>query len=115
MIRGTAFLALLCMSLLSWMETSSGSDDPADQKKVLIVAFERPLRVELLKKGYTPRNAAIASGSLLDEFARCLVSEQNANSSSESHTTTVRLGEAVIVTYESPCLTEFLSNVASLP
>jgi hypothetical protein len=115
MIRGSAFLTLLCMPLLSWMESSAGTDDFAVQQDALIDTFEQPLRMELLKKGYTPRNAAIASGSLLDEFARCLVKENSANAGSESQITTIRLGGAVIVTYESPCLAEFMSNVASLP
>ena len=115
MVLRSILLVFTCMSLLAWMQASNGSDDLTVQREALSETLENPLRTQLLKKGYTPRNATIAANSLLDMYAQCLASTQSTNSNSEPEVTTVRLGDAVIVVYESPCLTEFLNNVSDIP
>ncbi len=97
------------------MQASVGSDDLKIQREALSEAFEQTLRTQLLKKGYTHRNAAIAANGLIDMYAHCLVSKQNETLNSEPEVTAVRLGDAVVVAYKSPCLTEFLNNFAGLP
>ena len=86
----------------------------SQQDELIMDSFEQPLLSELLEKGYTPRNAAIASQHLLEEFVRCWKSDRNVESHSERSTVVVELGGRKIVTYESPCLTEFIGNVESL-
>lgn len=103
------------MSLLAWMNTSSGSDDLATQRDALSKAFEEPLRAHLLKQGYTPRNAAIATNSLLDTYARCLADTHRTDLSAEPDVTSFQLGDAVVSAYKSPCLSEFIKGVAGLP
>ena len=102
------------MSLLTWMNTSIGSDDLATQRDALSQAFEEPLRAHLLKKGYTPRNAAIATDSLLDTYAQCLADTPRTDLSAEPDVTSFRLGDAVVSAYKSPCLNEFIRDVAGL-
>lgn len=117
MTKTSVSLAFLLMPLfLLWLQDSRGADDLDSQDETLILdSFELPLRNELLRKGYTPRNAAIAAQHLLDDLVKCWTNEQNTLSHSKPRTIVVQLGGATIVTYESPCLTEFLSNVRSLP
>ena len=103
------------MSLLAWVQISSGSDDLAIQREALSKALEQPLRTHLLKKGYAPRNAAIAANSLLDMYAQCLASAPRMDSSTEPEVTNIRLGDAVVAAYKSPCLTEFFDDVARIP
>ncbi len=99
-----------------WRNISLRADELDYQQDALILnSFEQPLRSELLMKGYTPRNAAIASQHLLEEFIRCWKSDRNAEPHSEPSTVVTQLGGKSIVTYQSPCLTEFLGNVESLP
>lgn len=115
MVLRSVLPVFACMSLLAWMQTSSGSDDLTIQREALSEAFEQPLRTQLLKKGYTPRNATIAANSLLDMYARCLASTQSTDLSTEPEVTNIRIGDAVIAAYKSPCLTKFLNDVAGIP
>ena len=103
------------MSPLAWAQTSSDSDGLAIQRDALSKTLEQPLRTHLLKKGYTPRNAAIAADSLLDMYAQCLANKPQTNLDSEPEVTYFRLGESKVSAYKSPCLTEFLNDVASIP
>lgn len=112
-LRST-LLVFSCVSLLAWTH-AIGSDELAIQREALAESLEQPLRAELVKNGYTPRNAATAARSLLDMYAQCLASTQNTNKDSESEVTNIRLGDLTIAVYESGCLTEFLNNVAGLP
>ncbi len=63
------FAILFAPPLLLWSTGASGSEDREAQEETLS-AFEEPLRSELLSKGYSPKNAAITSHHLLDEFVR---------------------------------------------
>ena len=103
------------MSLLAWTQTSSGSDELEIQRDALSKTLEQPLRTHLLRKGLTPRNAAIAVNSLLDMYAQCLASTPRTDQSSEPDVTSFRLGDAVVSAYKSPCLTDFLNDVAAIP
>ena len=85
------------------------------QREALADSLEQPLRAELVKNGYSPRNAAIAANSLLDMYAQCLASTQKTNMESESEVTHVRLGDLTVAVYKSDCLTEFLNTVADIP
>ena len=105
----------LCMSLLAWMQTSNGSDDLAIQVDAFSEVLEQPLRTHLVKKGYTPRNAAIAADSLLDTYAHCLAGTARTDMDSEPEATSFRLGDSVVLAYKSLCLTDFLDDVAGLP
>jgi len=97
------------------MQASVGSDDLTIQREALSEAFEQTLHTQLLKKGYTPRNAAITTNGLIDMYSHCLVGKQNENLNSEPEVKAVRLGDAVVFAYKSPCLKEFLNNFAGLP
>lgn len=115
MISRSVLLILACMSLLVWMQASVGSDELKTQREALTEAFDETLRTQLLKKGYTPRNAATAANGLIDMYARCLASKENGTLHSEPEVTAVQLGGAVVFAYKSPCLKEFLNNFADLP
>ena len=103
------------MSLPTWAQTPSYSDEFAIQRDALSKTLEQPLRTHLLKKRYTPRNAAIAANSLLDMYARCLANTPHTGLDSDPEVTNFRLGEAKVSAYKSPCLTEFLNDVAGIP
>ena len=103
------------MSLPAWAQESSFSDDFAIQRGALSETLEQPLRTHLLKRGYTPRNAAIATNNMLDLYARCLASAPRTDLKAEPEVTSFRLGESVASAYKSPCLTEFLDDVAGMP
>lgn len=115
MILRSAFLVFACLSFLPWMQASVGSDDLKIQREAISEAFGQTLLTQLLRKGYTARNAAIAANGLIDVYAHCLVSKQNETLNSEPEVAAVRLGDAVVVAYKSPCLREFLDNFVSLP
>lgn len=115
MSKIAVFLAILIPSLaILWPTNSSGTDDPDTQRKALS-AFEQPLLSELLRKGYSPKNAEIASRNLLDELVSCWNSNRNTSSIAKPKTVVVRLGGETIVTHGSVCLSEFLDNVDGLP
>ena len=103
------------MLLPAWTQASSGSDDLAIQRDALSKTLEQPLRTHLLQKGYTPRNAEIATNSLLDKYARCVASTPRTDLSPEPEVTHFRLGATVVSAYESSCLNEFLNDVAGIP
>jgi len=115
MILHSVLLVFLCMSLPTWAQTPSDSDEFAIQRDTLSKTLEQPLRTFLLKKGYTPRNAAIAASSMLDMYARCIAESPRTDADSEPEVTSFRLGEANVSAYKSPCLTQFLNDVAGIP
>ena len=77
-------------------------------------SFEKPLQLELLKSGLTPRNAEVAAQNMLDSLIKCWNSDRNTTSSSEQETMIVRLGGQTIVTYKTPCMSEFLADVSGV-
>ena len=103
------------MSLSTWAQTPSDSEELAIQRDALSKSLEQPLRAFLLKKGYTPRNAAIAASSLLDVYARCLAESTHTDSDLEPEVKVFRLGEADFSAYKSPCLSQFLDDLAGIP
>ena len=115
MVIRSLLLVFFCASLSTWAQTPSDSDELAIQRDALSETLENPLRAHLLKKGYTPRNAAIAADSLLDMYARCLANTPRAELDSDAEITTFRLGDEKVFAYKSPCLAEFINDVASIP
>ena len=115
MILRPVLFVFLCMSPPAWTQTVNDANDLAIQRDALSKTLEEPLRTYLLKRGYTPRNAAIAASSLLDIYAQCLVSTPRSDFSSEPEATSFGLGDAVVSAYKSPCLTDFLDDVADVP
>ena len=107
-------VAVACCLFLTAAQSARGSDDFSAQREVLNETLGYPLRTLLLHKGYTPRNADVAASNLLDLYAQCLVTEQDVDSDAEPELTTIRMGDAVIAVYRSPCLTEFLDNIRAL-
>ena len=103
------------MSFQTWAQSPSDPDEFAIQRDALSKTLEQPLRTHLLKKGYTPRNAATAADSLLDMYARCLAELPRSDSESEPEVTLFRLGEADVAAYKSPCLTQFRNDIAGIP
>ena len=103
------------MCLPAWADTRSDSNELAVQREAISRTLEQPLRTHLLKKGYTPRNAAIAGDTLLDAYARCLANTPHADVDSEPEVTCFRLGEATVSAYKSSCLTNSLDDVAAIP
>ena len=97
---------------------SAQSDDSNDALSrdltILRQTFEEPMRVELLHRGLTPRNAAVASQYVLDKLAECWISDRNLPAESGAELTTVRIGGTVIVTYASPCIVELVRRAADL-
>ena len=97
---------------------SAQSDEPNDALSrdltILRQTFEEPVRVELLHRGLTPRNAAVATQYVLDKLAECWISDRNLPAESGADITTVRIGDTVIVTYASPCIDELVDRVADL-
>ena len=97
---------------------SGGADDTAEvpdrDESMLRTAFEDPLRVELLRKGLTPRNAAIASQHLLDDLIECWERPRNVSAGTEEQTIAVRLGGKAIITHASPCIDDLLKTVGDI-
>ncbi len=114
MILRAAVLAFSCMSLLAWTH-ANGNDELVAQREALGESLEQPLRAELVKNGYSPRNAAIAADSLLDLYAECLASAESTNTDSEPEVTYFPLGDELVAVYKSDCLTKFQNDLAELP
>ncbi len=95
---------------------SAQSDDTNDALSrdltILRQTFEEPVRVELLHRGLTPRNAAVASQYVLDKLAECWISDRNLLAISDAKVTAVRLGGKAIITYASPCIDELVDRVS---
>jgi len=115
MILRAVLLVFLYMSLPAWAQTPRDSEELEIQRDALSKTLEHPLRTHLLKKAYTPRNAAIAADSLLDVYAKCLADQPQTDLDSEPDVTFFRLGEEKVSAYKSPCLTAFLNDVAGIP
>lgn len=82
--------------------------------KILRESFEELIQVELLYRGLTPGNAAVASEYVLDKLAECWTSDRNLPTGSNTETMIVRLGGKAILTYSSPCIHELVERVADL-
>ncbi len=115
MIPRSVLLTLLFVSLPTWTQTPSESDQFSSQRVALSKTLEQPLRTQLLKKGYTPRNAAIAADNLLNKYARCLADVPRTHLGSDPEVIFFQLGEAKVSAYKSPCLAGFLSDVDGIP
>ena len=111
------YIITLIIVLVSFPSTE-GADDSVDalerDKSILRTTFKEPLQVELLKKGLTPRNAAIASQHVLDNLIECWTSERNVPAGTEERTIVVQLGGKAIVTHASPCIDDFLQTVGEI-
>lgn len=83
-------------------------------ERALRSSFEKPLQLELLKSGLSPRNAEVAAQNMLDSLIKCWNSGRNTTRSSEQETMTARLGGQTIVTYKTPCMSEFLADVSGI-
>ena len=102
----------LCFSTAAAGETADSESEALDQNaSILRDAFERPLQLELLKSGLTPRNAETAAQSMLSSLIECWNSDRNEAPGAEQETMTVQLGGQTIVTYKTPCMSEFLAAV----
>ena len=115
MILRSVLLIIFCVSLSTWAQTPSESDEFSIQRDALSETLEQPLRTHLLKKGYTPRNAAIAANNLLDMYARCLANVPRTDLDADPEVTFFRLAEAKVSAYKSRCLAGFLNDVAGIP
>ena len=115
MVSRSVTFVFLCMSLSTSAQVSGESDVFSIQRDALSQTLEQPLRTHLLKKGYTPRNAAIAANNLLDMYARCLANAPHTDLGSDPEVALFQLGETKVSAYKSLCLTEFLNDVASIP
>ena len=115
MILRSVLLVFFGMSLPTWAQSPSDPDEFAIQRDALSKTLEQPLRTHLLKKGYTPRNAAKAAASLLDMYALCLAKSPRFDSESEPEVAIFRLGETDVSAYRSPCLKKFRNDIAGIP
>ena len=109
-------IALTVALFLDPLSAQSDETNDALSRDLTILrqTFEGPLRVELLHRGLTPRNAAAASQYVLDNLAECWNSDRNLPAESDAEITIVRLGGKAIVTYASPCIDELVERVADL-
>ena len=115
MILRSFLLVFLCAPQPAWAQTPSDSEELTIQRDAFLKTLEQPLRTFLMKKGYTPRNAARATSSLLDRYAQCLAESPHPDPDSETEVMSFWLGNAAVSAYKSPCLTEFLNEVAGMP
>ena len=86
----------------------------AAEAEVLRTSFERPLQKELLGRGFSPRNADIATQNILENLVECWASDRNRIANEEQQTIVVRLGGSVITTYPSPCIDDLLATVSDV-
>jgi len=109
-------IALSVVLLLDPLLAQSDESEDALNRDLTILrqTFEEPLRAELLHRGLTARNAAMASQHMLDKLAECWASDRNAQAESDPGTMVIRLGGKAIVTYSSPCIHELVDRVADL-
>ena len=103
---------------LFFVPESGNADTETDvsetEVQVLRTSFEEPLQRELLRKGFSPRNAGIATQNILDNLVECWASDRNSVAGEEQETILVRLGGRVILTYPSPCIDDLLSTVSEV-
>jgi len=109
-----AFCAL-CFSTAVADETAGNAREVHSQNASMIrESFERPLHMELLGSGLTPRDTEIAAQNLLDSLIECWNSDRNEVTTPEPEVTTVQLGGQTIATYKTPCMNAFLADVDDL-
>jgi len=105
----------LCSSTAGADETPDSESEALYQNaSILRNTFEKPLQLELLKNGLTPRNAETAAQTMLSSLIECWNSDRNEAPGEELETMIVRLGGQTIATYRTPCMSEFLANVDGL-
>ncbi len=105
----------LCFSTAGANETADSESEALDQNaSILRNTFEKPLQLELLKNGLTPRNAETAAQTMLSSLIECWNSDRNEAPGEELETMIVRLGGQTIATYRTPCMSEFLADVDGL-
>lgn len=114
MILRPTLSAFLFVSLSTWAQVPGESDELSIQRDSLSSTLEQPLRTHLLRNGLTPRNATIAASNLIDSYARCLASTPPTDSPTEPELTFFRIGDASVAAYKSPCLNEFLADIAGI-
>jgi hypothetical protein len=102
----------LCFSTAAADETADNEREAHSQNaSMLRESFERPLQMELLRSGLTPRNTEIAAQNLLNSLIECWNSDRNEVTTAEPEVTIVQLGGQTIATYKTPCMNEFLADV----
>ena len=102
----------LCFSTAQAGETTDSEIEARDQNATILRdTFQKPLQLELLKSGWTPRNAETAARNMVSSLIECWNSDRNESSSAERETLTMRLGGQTIVSYKTPCMSEFLADV----
>ena len=102
----------LCFSTAEAGETTGSESETLYQNATILRnTFEKPLQLELLKSGLTPRNAETAAQNMLSSLIECWNSDRNEALVEEQETMIVQLGGQTIVTYKSPCMSEFLADV----
>lgn len=102
----------LCFSTAEAGETADSESEALFQNaSILRNTFERPLQLELLKSGLSPRNAEATAQNMLSSLIECWNSDRNEAPVAELETITVLLGGQMIVTYKTPCMFEFLADV----
>ena len=117
MVQRTIFATLfvVVMSCSTVTAADDSSDESLHDDSALRDSFGPPLQLEFLMKGLTPRNAQIASRFALDHLVECWISDRNLSTRLEQRIITIRLGGKKIVTYDSPCIDEFLTIVGEIP
>jgi hypothetical protein len=102
----------LCLSVAAADEnTDSESEAPYQNAMILRNSFAKPLQLELLKRGLTPPNAETAAQNMLSSLIECWNSDRNEVPAEDQEIMTVQLGGQTIVTYRTPCMSEFLADV----
>ena len=102
----------LCFSTAEAGETTETESEALKQNATILRdTFEKPLQLELLKSGLTPRNAQTAAQNMLSSLIECWNSDRNEAPATEQKTMTVLLGGQAIVTYQTPCMSMFLATV----
>ena len=89
----------LCFSTAEAGETTDSEREALYQNATILRnSFEKPLQLELLKSGLTPRNAETAAQNMLSSLIECWNSDRNEASGVEQETMTVQLGGQTILT-----------------
>ncbi len=106
---------IIILSFASSESADNSIDVSEPEESILRTSFREPLQRELLRKGLSPRNAAIATQNIMDKLVNCWKSDRNTVTSQEQQTIVVRLGGRAIVTYPSPCIDDLLATVSEIP
>ena len=114
-VRFLFALWVLCFSTVVADETADSETEAHRQNALMLrESFESPLQMEFINSGLTLRNSEIAARNLLKSLIECWNSQRNEVTTAEPEVTIVQLGGQSIATHKTPCMNEFLADIADV-